>query len=65
MTRDQYIDDLIADFARYGFIASPLTIGEMRECYYKGLTVSEAYNIGCDVYAGFDFKGLIGDYDAE
>lgn len=51
-----YIATLKRDFANNGFISSPLTDGQIVVLYQRNFKLEEAYNIGCDVAAGFDFN---------
>lgn len=50
-----YVAELRATFAFYGFPASPLSEAEMIECHTQGLTLDQAYSVGCDVASGWPF----------
>jgi len=41
--------------ARYGFTSTPLTRLQYKVVIVSGLNDADAYNIGCDVAAGFSF----------
>lgn len=49
-------DELRALFAQYGFTATPLDNDQMNALRESGATITTAYNVGCDVYAGFVFE---------
>ena len=55
MTLGQYSESLKYDLARYGFIDCPLTAQEVECCYLLAINLDIAYNIACDVNAGFTF----------
>ncbi len=59
MSTKEYTHKLQREFAFYGFTTCPLTEGEMRILFRLGYSASDAYDIGCDVSAGFDFDYLI------
>jgi len=55
MTYKEYVSELNTMFAKYGFSDNPLDSVELKICYKHGATLDQAYNIGCDCYAGIDF----------
>ena len=55
MTYKEYVSNLNTMFAKYGFSDNPLEWVELKICYKHGATLDQAYNIGCDCYAGIDF----------
>lgn len=50
---------LLRQFAKYGFIASPLSPAMRRKLYRAGYDLDSAYGVGCDVNSGFPFSQLI------
>jgi|VirMetMinimDraft_7_1064189.scaffolds.fasta_scaffold589236_1 hypothetical protein len=58
---ENYINELTQDFARHGFISSPLTRDQAALLYSQGVSLGRAYSIGCDVGGGFTFQECAGD----
>ena len=56
---DDYITDAQKEFAKYGFIACPLTPEDLRELYHANIDQNTAYGIGCDVNAGVTFLNAV------
>ena len=54
-----YISTAKRDFARYGFIAPPLTDEQLAALYRKNIKLDHVYGIGCDVNAGFTLEEAI------
>ena len=50
---------IYAEFAKYGFIACPLSPRMIQHCIHAGFTIDQIYSIGCDVYAGWSFRESI------
>jgi hypothetical protein len=50
-----YIATLKREFAKYGFIACPLSDERLTILYRLNVKLEEAYMIGCDVHCGFSF----------
>lgn len=50
-----YIAQTKRDFAFYGFTECPLTDTQLEHLYRQNIKIDVAYNIGCDVAAGFSF----------
>lgn len=50
-----YINTLKREFAKFGFIECPLTDEELAHLYQQNIKLEQAYGIGCDVAAGFEF----------
>ena len=55
MKFEQYMDNLKREFSRYGFTAAPMNDDNIWTCWVYELSIDQAYRIGCDVNAGFDF----------
>ena len=55
MSLKEYINIMRREFAFYGFTTCPLTEGDLRILFRLGYSTVDAYEIGCDVNAGFDF----------
>lgn len=51
-----YIATLRRDFAKHGFTSCPLTDEQITALYKDNIKLEQAYDIGCDVAAGFDFE---------
>ena len=56
-----YAATLQRDFARYGFISCPLSDEQITRLYRSNIKLEQAYGIGCDVAAGFDFVIPLGE----
>jgi hypothetical protein len=54
-----YIATLKRDFARYGFVSTPLTDAQLTALYKQNIKLDQAYGIGCDVAAGFSFEEAV------
>ena len=54
-----YITTLKRDFARYGFVATPLTDEQLTALYRANIKLDAAYGVGCDVAAGFSFDEAV------
>jgi hypothetical protein len=50
-----FINNLKHEFAIYGFVSCPLTDAQLERLPKNSMTISQAYAVGCDVEAGFDF----------
>ena len=59
MSLEEYINTMRREFAFYGFTTCPLTEGDLRILFRRGYSTGDAYGIGCDVNAGFDFDHAI------
>jgi hypothetical protein len=55
MLFSEFKNALEREIFKYGFIAHPLTYTEIEECFDRNMSVVEAYNCACDVYAGVQF----------
>lgn len=58
----QYVQAVRRQFVHYGFPSHPLGTTDMRKCYEAGLTVGDAYSVGCDVNSGYGFADCLSDY---
>lgn len=56
MKLSQRMEDMKAEFLRYGFIGSPLSDGQLVELDKENFSPNEIYGIGCDVNAGVSFQ---------
>ena len=58
-----YSNALIHKFSFYGLLETPLTGAEILACFNAGLSLDDAYSLGCDVNSGFpfDLKPYIGE----
>ena len=54
-----YIEQAQREFARFGFIGSPLTTAQLAQLYNQNIKLDEAYAIGCDVAAGIEFGDAV------
>jgi len=54
-----YLAQAKRDFARFGFLTSPFTDEELMWLYKRNIKLDEAYNIGCDIVAGFGFHEAV------
>jgi len=52
---DEYKVTLYREFAKYGFVACPLLLDEIRTLWARGISVEDGYGVGCDVEAGLSF----------
>jgi len=44
------------EFARYGFVDCPLTDRQIKVLQEMGFSLTDAYDVGCDVQCGFLFN---------
>ncbi len=51
--------DVTRQFAFYGFASNPLAGWQRRELFESGATIDRAYNIGCDIAAGFTYTEAV------
>lgn len=56
MNIEKYRAIIESEFAKYGFIRSPLNQNEIAQCWLYRLSTECAYSIGCDVNTGFTFS---------
>jgi hypothetical protein len=56
MNRHQYILQM---FARYGFNCCPLSNLAIKVCIRRGMSNSQIYSVGCDMFAGFTFREAV------
>jgi hypothetical protein len=58
-----YRNALIRKFSFYGLLETPLTGAEILACFNSGLSLEDAYSVGCDVNSGlpFDLEPYIGE----
>ena len=47
------INDIQAMFARYGFIACPLSRKQIAKYIARGKASDQIYEIGCNIYCGY------------
>lgn len=59
MDEQTFIDTLTGMLARYGFPYNPLTEGEMRQLFWMGASIGEAYGVACDVHAEIEIEVAI------
>ena len=66
MNKDQRLltkDRAIREFARFGFIGTPLTDAQFETCLDMGMNEHDIFSVGSDVACGFDFKEAIEAHD--
>jgi hypothetical protein len=51
-----YRNALVRKFSFYGLLEAPLTGEEILACFNAGLTLDDAYSVGCEVYSGLPFN---------
>ena len=49
------ITDIIKEFAKFGFVDTPLSCAQMEDLIRLGLTMDEIYSVGCDVGSGYAY----------
>jgi hypothetical protein len=49
------ITDIIREFAKFGFVETPLTIAQMEDLIRHSLPMDEIYSVGCDVANGWNY----------
>lgn len=65
LSKPKFIEIVEKQFAQFGFVASPLSKFQIMRCHTSGLTVSQTYDVGCDVYAGWEFTECLEDAKKE